>query len=160
MPSTNLAELLTGKALDIPIERLDMQGLVAAFRMYREALPDERQRMEIGLAEAILSFDSWGFIVDAVYLARTLGMAHELLRTAINYASLMSPERYRNALDTEVRRYIRDVPQRDTFQPGLVISTSTADAWEAIGEMSGVGSGTADSFLSMSSTDAELPAVA
>jgi hypothetical protein len=114
MKSVKLAELLTGEALGIPEERLDMQGMVAAFRCYKDASADTRRQMQIDLAEAILKFDDWGLIADAIYLARSLNMTHDKLRTAIKSATLMAPEEYRDTISTEARRYFRDVLQKQS----------------------------------------------
>ena len=106
----NLADILTGRSLDIPVERLDLQGLAAAIRAYNNASPEEQIQLEIGLASTIQSTDDWSLIVDAVYLARSLRMSHQMLMDAIdNISDRVVPEQYSVSMSTEARRYRRDI---------------------------------------------------
>lgn len=111
MSTMSLVELLTGKSFELPPERLDMQGLVAAFRAYNDALPEDQVAMQFGLAESILKLEDWGSIADSIYLARSLQMSHQLLRTAINTASLFVQKPHLELIRGESRRYFRQVSQ-------------------------------------------------
>lgn len=131
MAYEELTELLTGRALGISPERLDMQGWVAAFRAYRDAIPSERREMEVSLATAISVSSDWGFIADAVHLARSHQMGSPPIRTAIVYAELTAklaaPVESRDVIATEAERYLRDVPR-----PEIGRQLGAVDAQEGI----------------------------
>lgn len=150
MPSHSLAELLTGRALNIPRYRLDMQGWVAAFRRYSEAAPQERMALEIELAEEISHTDDWELVAHAITLARSLNMGSPRMRTATRNAELSAPGPLREVISTEARRYFRDVQERqvnnedELYQALYNAGTNTAPQVVYSVHFRGVSTGTSD----------------
>lgn len=109
MAEVNLAELLTGKALGISSDRLDMQGWTAASQVYTSASPEDRREMEVMLAQAIVRSEDWLFIADAIYLARTARMGSLLMATVGRYAGRWAPDEYKRVIEEEAKDYKLDV---------------------------------------------------
>ena len=111
MAEKDLASLLSGEALGISKERLDMQGWDAAFQTYQGATTEERRLMELHLAKTIASTDNWSLIADAILLARSVKMGDPLMRDSINSVEIKAPPDWVEVISTEAERYRRDVPE-------------------------------------------------